>query len=257
MGLLSVLVVVGMVAVSVVSRQAADSHRRAQVLAEQLRASSQEMSALKWRANTQLLSGTADFSTSGKLVSDGARILAQLHDEVTEYQRDQPGADARRLWDDVQELISGSIHGLDGARGVDPRSGSALAQMQNQFQPVLDRMDVDAARAAGHQRAIATAALQSLMWASIGSLLLGVCLLAVLGWRLASLRRRTVLAEEIRAVERRSEQRLRELVEHSSDVVTLLGQDLRVRWQAASVRGLLGGRTSHASAAGGAVPGHR
>ena len=30
------------------------------------------------------------------------------------------------------------------------------------------------------------------------------------------------------------------LVEHSSDVVTVLGRDLRVRWQAASVRGLLG-----------------
>ena len=56
------------------------------------------MSALKWRANTQVLSGTADLSTSGALVSDGARILAQLNDEVTEYQRAQPGADAERLW---------------------------------------------------------------------------------------------------------------------------------------------------------------
>ena len=240
MGLLSVLVVLAMVAVAIFSRQAADSHRRAQVLAEQLRASSEEMSALKWRANTQLLNGTADFSTTGTLVSAGARILSQLHDEASEYQRVQPGADARRLRDDVQELISGSIQGLDGARGAGAQSRSTQAQMQNQFQPILDRMDVDAQRAARHQQAVATAALASLLWVSIGSLLLGVCLLAVLGWRLASLRRRTVLAEEIRAVERRSEQRIRELVEHSSDVVTLLGRDLRVRWQAASVRGMLG-----------------
>ena len=41
-------------------------------------------------------------------------------------------------------------------------------------------------------------------------------------------------------MERRSEQRIRALVEHSSDVVTVLDRDLRVRWQAASVRGLLG-----------------
>jgi diguanylate cyclase (GGDEF)-like protein/PAS domain S-box-containing protein len=38
----------------------------------------------------------------------------------------------------------------------------------------------------------------------------------------------------------RREQRIRALVEHSSDVVTLLDGDLRVLWQAASVRGLLG-----------------
>jgi diguanylate cyclase (GGDEF)-like protein/PAS domain S-box-containing protein len=54
------------------------------------------------------------------------------------------------------------------------------------------------------------------------------------------MRRSAILTEQVRAIERRSEQRIRALVEHSSDVVTVLGPDLRVRWQAASVRRLLG-----------------
>ena len=157
MGLLSVLVVLAMVAVAVVSRQAADSHRRAQVLAEQLRASSQEMSALKWRANTQVLSGTADFSTTGSLVSAGARILAQLHAEVTEFRRAQPGADTQRLWDDVQELIAGSVQRSRRRQRRQSQVPATLTQMQKQFQPILDRMDVDAQRAAQHQQAVATA----------------------------------------------------------------------------------------------------
>ena len=101
-------------------------------------------------------------------------------------------------------------------------------------------MDSDAQRIAEHQQAVAAGALERSLVASIGSLLLGVGALAGLGLRLARVRRRAVLAEEVRAVERRSEQRIRALVEHSSDVVTVLGRDLRVRWQAASVRRLLG-----------------
>ena len=50
----------------------------------------------------------------------------------------------------------------------------------------------------------------------------------------------TKLADEIRAIERRSEQRLRALVEQSSDVVTVLGRDLLTRWQAGSIRRVLG-----------------
>ncbi len=89
-------------------------------------------------------------------------------------------------------------------------------------------------------RRFATGALERSLVASIGSLLLGVAVLGGLGWRLARTRRSAILAEQVRAIERRSEQRVRALVEHSSDVVTVLGRDLRVRWQAASVRGMLG-----------------
>jgi diguanylate cyclase (GGDEF)-like protein/PAS domain S-box-containing protein len=52
----------------------------------------------------------------------------------------------------------------------------------------------------------------------------------------------TDISEEMAATEAlaRREQRIRALVEHSSDVVSLLDPELRVLWQATSVRGLLG-----------------
>jgi len=239
-GLTSVLVVLAMVAVAVISLEAADSHRRAQVLVQQLRASSQEMSALKWRANTEVLAGTADLSLSGPFVRDGVRILSQLNNEVTQLQKQDPGSDTERLGRDVAQLIAGSLQALDATRRSGAASKAALARTQDQFQPILDRLDRDAQREPQHQQAVAAGAIQRSLWASIASVLLGVGLLAVLGRRLASVRRRTQMADELRAVERRSEQRIRALVEHSSDVVTVLGRDLRVRWQAASVRGLLG-----------------
>src|SRR5581483_1276611 len=49
-----------------------------------------------------------------------------------------------------------------------------------------------------------------------------------------------LLADAQRALERRSEQRVRALVEHSSDVISVLDRDLRVRWQSPSVSRLLG-----------------
>lgn len=64
-GLVSVLVVPAMVAAAVISQRSSDLHRRAQVVAEQIRASSEEMSALKWRTNTLVLTGGADLSSSG------------------------------------------------------------------------------------------------------------------------------------------------------------------------------------------------
>ena len=44
----------------------------------------------------------------------------------------------------------------------------------------------------------------------------------------------------MRAIERRSEDRIRALIEYSSDVVVVVGPDLLVRWQAASLGNLLG-----------------
>ena len=239
-GLLSVLVVVGMVAAVVFSRQSADVHRRAQVLAEQVHASTQELSALKWRAHAEVLARTADLSLGGSLVRDGARIVSELNTEIAQLQRLQPGADAQRLERDVQATYAGGMQALALAAGRNRLSGGTLTTMQATFQPLLDRIDADAQLIAAHQRAVAAAALRRSLAAAIGSLLLGVVALAALGLRLGQLRRRAALAAQARAVERRSEQRIRALVEHSSDVVMVLGRDLRIRWQAASAGRLLG-----------------
>jgi diguanylate cyclase (GGDEF)-like protein len=239
-GLVSLLVVLAMVAAAVISHQSSDLHRRAQVVAEQLRAASQEMSALKWRTNTLVLTGTANLSSSGPLVSDGARILTQLSDEAAQLGRLEPGPDAQRLTSDAQRLFAASLQAVGASRGAGSKSRVSLVRIQGQFQPILDRMDRDAQLAARHQQTVAAQALSRSLWLSISSMLLGVGLLAVLGWRLASVNRRSALADKERAMERRSERRVRALVDDASEVVTVLGRDLCVRWQAASVRGLLG-----------------
>ena len=239
-GLLSLLVVGAMVAAAIISRNGADLHRRAQVAVEQLRESAQELNAFKWRANTETLTGTADFSLSGPLVRDGERIMTELSDSAEAFDRLQPGADSLRLRTDVSQIYAASIRQMTILNSATKLSGAQLARLQSQFQPLLDRLDGDATHAARHQQRIAANALETSLLASIGSLLLGVVALGALGWRLARLNRQTKLDSEVRAIERRSEERIRALVEHSSDVVSVLTADLRVRWQATSVRRLLG-----------------
>lgn len=234
------LIVGAMVAAAIISRNGADLHRRAQIAVEQLRESAQELNAFKWRANTETLTGTADFSLTGPLVRDGGRIMAELSRSAEALHRLQPGADSLRLRRDVGQIYAGSIRQISILHSPTKLSGAQLATMQSQFQPLLDRLDGDATRAARHQQRIAADGLETSLLASIGSLLLGVLALGVLAWRLARLSRQTKLAGELRAIERRSEERIRALVEHSSDVVSVLAADLRVRWQATSVHRLLG-----------------
>jgi diguanylate cyclase (GGDEF)-like protein/PAS domain S-box-containing protein len=74
----------------------------------------------------------------------------------------------------------------------------------------------------------------------MASLVLGVLLLALLGWRVHRIQGRSALAEQARAAERRGEERLRALVRHSSDVVAVIDPSSRVRWLAESVHGMLG-----------------
>jgi diguanylate cyclase (GGDEF)-like protein/PAS domain S-box-containing protein len=238
--LLSTMVVAAMIAGAVVSRDDADSHRQAQVLTEQLRASSQEMSAFKWRTNVEVVLGTADLSFNGPVVKAGFAIFNDLTSKAAQLQRLEPGPQTVALKRDVHDLVVAGLIGLTSINSPSGQSSAGRARIQTTFMPVLNRLDADARAAAAHQQGVAAAALRRSLLASVGSMLLGVVLLAVLGWRLANLGRRVALADEVRAVERRSEERIRALVERSSDVVTVLGRDLRVRWQAASVRGLLG-----------------
>ena len=74
----------------------------------------------------------------------------------------------------------------------------------------------------------------------IGSLAVGLLTILLLTLRFEHLRRGHVLADRERAAERRSEHRLRALIRHSSDLVTVVGPDAMVRWQSESVHRVLG-----------------
>jgi diguanylate cyclase (GGDEF)-like protein/PAS domain S-box-containing protein len=238
--LLSVLVVTAMIASSVIAREDGDSHRRAQVLVEQIRASSQELSAFKWRTDVEVLTSHADLGLTGSIFTSGLAIVTKLTDEISQLRRLAPGPDTNLLTRDLRALIVAGEAGFSSLNSPGGRSNQALEHLQTSFQPTLNRLDADAVVAAQNQQVVAAGALRQSLLASVGTMLLGVALLGVLGWRLAGLTRRVALADEVRALERRSEQRIRALVERSSDVVTVLDRDLRVRWQAASAKGLLG-----------------
>jgi diguanylate cyclase (GGDEF)-like protein/PAS domain S-box-containing protein len=237
---MSVLVVLAMVAAAAFSRQSADVHRRAQVLVEELRANAQQLSALRWHVNTQVLLGRADLAP---VVTEGVGIVSQMNAELTQLAKLQLGGDTARLKADVSQFYASGSQQLAAFKQLTAarENPSALqATITGQFQPTLDRMDSDAQRAAQHQQAVAAGAIQRSDIGSIGSMLLGLVALAALGWRFGRLRRGAMLAEEVREIERRHEQQIRALVEHSSDVVTVLGRDLLVRWQAPSMQRLLG-----------------
>ena len=108
------------------------------------------------------------------------------------------------------------------------------------FGPAMKRLEVATTKAAHRQDERAEAALLRARIGGVASLVFGVLLLALLGWRLHRIQGGSALAEQARAVERRGEERLHALVRHSSDVVAVIDPSSRVRWLAESVRGMLG-----------------
>jgi diguanylate cyclase (GGDEF)-like protein/PAS domain S-box-containing protein len=106
--------------------------------------------------------------------------------------------------------------------------------MMNRLQAILQRVGAakdDAAETASRRARIAV----------IVSLAGGMLLLVFLSLALAHVRRRASVDREVRAAERRSEERIRALVEHASDVVTVVDRELAIAWQAPSAQRMLGG----------------
>ncbi|MGA2011187.1 MAG: EAL domain-containing protein [Solirubrobacteraceae bacterium] len=238
---LALVVVAAMVAASVVTRDDADAHRQAEVVVEQLQAASQQMSAFKWQSDVEVLTDRSGaLARLAPAVAAGEKIFVSLKDEAADLGRLAPGPDATRLQRDVSLLYAAGLQGITSLVAPDGRSGASLKRVQVQFQPVLDRLDADAQRAALQEQTVAARSLRQSLVSSIASMLLGLASLAILGMRLSRVNRKAALADEVRSLERRSEARIRALVEHSSDVVTVLDRNLHVRWQAASVHGLLG-----------------
>jgi diguanylate cyclase (GGDEF)-like protein/PAS domain S-box-containing protein len=237
---MSVVVVLAMVAAATFSRESSDVHRRAQVLVEQLRGDAQELSALRWRVNTQILLGDENLTP---VVTQGVGLVSAMNAELKQLGELQPGADTERLRADVGQFYAVGVQQLASLRQATAAKQSLnglKGRIASQFQPILDRMDRDAQHAAQHQQMVAAAAIERSDIGSIGSMLLGLVVLAALSLRFGRLHRHAMLADEVRVIERRSEHRIRALIEHSSDVVTVLGRDLLVRWQAASMYRLLG-----------------
>jgi diguanylate cyclase (GGDEF)-like protein/PAS domain S-box-containing protein len=237
--LIGAAVVVAMVLVAETARRDSERHLRAQVLVERVRAQGQAVGALDWHA-IAILAGPRSRGTTvtGGLVNQGWATWTALSAALAALQTAEPGATATHLQRDALGLYTVGHSALTVFLRGDVKD--ALALNETAVQPQLSRLDADAKRAAARQQTIAGQASRRAAELYVGSLLFGLLLLFLVGWRLHRQRRHALLAEARLAVERRTEQRLRALIEHAGDVISVLDRDLRVRWQSPSVARLLG-----------------
>jgi diguanylate cyclase (GGDEF)-like protein/PAS domain S-box-containing protein len=227
-----VAVIAGMLVMADRARQEADRARQAQVLTERVRSETQRVDVVTWRSlatsksasPATLATGLEAYKQVVKSVR-GLRALGMSRDNAREVERD------------VGTAYGIGINALAVSRR-DPRAGRRMALTS--FSPAMKRLDAATARAAHRQDDLARAALLRARIGGVISLVFGVLLLALLGWRLHRMQRGSALAEQARAVERRGEERLHALVRHSSDVVAVIDPSSRVRWLAESVRRVLG-----------------
>jgi len=234
-----VCVAVAMVTVAEMARENADRHRRAQVLVETIQASSQHLNAIRAQALADALaSGARHVNLSPALVASGFSTWSQLRAALQGLSALDRDSDAEVLQRDSVALLGIGLKALAVTR--EETLPAALHLEQARFEPALNHLNMAAESASTEERAVADQASANAQTAFVGSLVLGLIALLLIGARFQRLWRKTAVEAARRAIEISSEARLRTLVEHSTDVVTVLGADLLVQWQAASVARVFG-----------------
>jgi len=225
-------VIAGMLLLADRARRTADRARQAQVLMEKVRNGTQRVDVVTWRS----LATTS--AASPATLTAGLDAYKQVVRSVRELRRlGVPTDNVREVERAVGAAYGTGINALAISRR-DPRAGRRMALTI--FGPAMARLDAATVRAGHRQDDLARAALLRARIGGVASLVFGVLLLALLGWRLHRIQGRSALAEQARAAERRGEERLHALVRHSSDVVAVIDPSSCVRWLAESVRGMLG-----------------
>jgi diguanylate cyclase (GGDEF)-like protein/PAS domain S-box-containing protein len=229
------VVIVAMVVVAESAQSSAARHQRVQLLVERVRATSEVLAAFTWQALGESYYGQRGGNSAlASLASKGLGIYAQLNGTMNELRAADPAA-TTALTRDANQLYSAGIHLMTGGTGnAPPREAQAL------LAPALDALDRDSLAAASQQQRVAGEASTRAEVAYVGSMVIGLALLLLLVFRFYRVSRRTLLMEQRRALERRSEERIRALVEHSSDIIAVVGPDLTVRWQSSTVERTLG-----------------
>ena len=237
--LVGVGIITAMIFVAESARVQAERHLRAEALVERVRAESLQIGSVSWQ-------GLSDFYDNPGALPDLARNFrnsglaawAQLSGALNALSAIDPGSVATRL--DHDAAVFDKV-GLDALTAIQQRQIRKLVRWDNStFQPALTAFNADAKRLASTQEQVADQASTRAGIAYVGSLVVGLLLLVLLGLRLHQLRRRTVVEEQQRMLERRGEERIRALVEHATDVIAVVDRELVVSWLSASIRQMLG-----------------
>jgi diguanylate cyclase (GGDEF)-like protein/PAS domain S-box-containing protein len=229
----ALVVIAGMVLMAARANREVDRAHQQQVLMERIRAATADVSVLTWRGLA-----TMHGAPSAASVAEGLVDYRQINSGLRELRRlGAPPARIAELETRLGEAFESGLQMLTVSRR-DPKAGRRLALMT--FTPAMARFNATIARAAQSQEPLARRAKLRTEIGWLGSLGVGLALLALLAWRVHRMKRRSALAEHSRAVERRGEERLHALVRHSSDVVAVVDASWNVLWLAESVRGMLG-----------------
>ncbi len=238
--LVGVGVITAMVIVAESARRDADRHLRAQVLVERVRAGDEQISSIQWEA----LADTYGEETRQEMVrkgltSQGISAWNSINHSLQELQALEPGPETSALVRDANALENNGLKTL-GAFLRNAAFKTVLTLDNTYFRPAVTVLETDSQHAAAVENRIARHASIRAGIAYVGSLVVGMTLLLLLGWRLHRMHRQVLIAEQERSSERRSEERIRALVEHASDAIGVIRPDLTVRWQSNSLYRLLG-----------------
>src|SRR4051794_11639579 len=226
-------VIAGMLVMADYARRQADQARQAQALMEHTRTLGAGIDSLTWRA---LANGRR--AGTDAVVSQGLGHYKQL----TTTLRDLHALGVPRSRTAGVERRLGEAYGQGMQALLASRSNAAVGSRiaRGRFAPAMRRFDSAIAGLAAEQDRIARAAQRRTWLGWLGSLTIGLLLLCLLGWRMHRIQRRSAVAEQARAAERLSDERLHALVRHSSDVVAVVDGSSQVHWLAESVHGALG-----------------
>ncbi|MBJ7330223.1 MAG: GGDEF domain-containing protein [Solirubrobacteraceae bacterium] len=228
----AVLVIVVMVAIAEGARLDADRYRQGEVALERVRGATEQVSAVRWEGRAR------DELTPGLLARAGVTILGlnQAIDKLDDG--GVPTATQSALARNADELIATGRQALSLAQRGDRPATTRLDD--EVLTPQVAAIEKRIAAAITEQQQAVEQSLRRTRILFGGSLLVGLLTILLLALRFEQLRRRSVIARRERAMERRGENRLRALIRHSNDLVTVIGPDGNVRWQSESIRHVLG-----------------
>jgi len=238
--LAGVLVIAAMVVVAQTARGDEERHQHVQVLVDHVQATSRELGEFAWQGLAVSSAGGRERKLDAQAyLHRGFQIWQELSGAVGALRSADHSQTTVTLIGDAEGVYAAGMQLLPALNNV-ASVQRGMEEATSRFTPSLDALDRDSRAAASLQQRVAGQAATRAGVAYGGSLAIGLILLLLLGFQMYRLRRRALLVEERRLMERRTEQRVRALVEHSSDIITVIGPDLTVRWQSAAVARTLG-----------------
>jgi diguanylate cyclase (GGDEF)-like protein/PAS domain S-box-containing protein len=239
-----VLAGVGVVATMVVVTETARSdqqhHMNVEMLVSNARAASQQIGEFAWQGVALARSADAahQFDTNTYLTR-GLSLWGSLNASISALKAADHSPMTMTLVNDANRVFRAGLATLPYL-GSYRNVSRGMEETLSVFTPELDRLDQDAVAADMTQARVADHAASRANVAYVCSLVIGTALLTLLGWRLYRMRRRTLIVEQQHASDRRAEERIRALIEHSNDMIMVLAPDLTVRWRSPTINRMLG-----------------